>query len=134
MLKPKPKDDIPVPKIRNVESYKIDNPATYHCPTSFVRYQRPTQQELRDNTEYVIDAEDEVWLLNNTKFGGASAQSFAVNAEKKRKAGDEGKGDTAGTFQLPLGMLETMLDLLEKATAFDAIVTQDQEGNCAILL
>lgn len=117
--KAKPKDDIPVPKIRTVEAYKTDIPANYVCPKSFVRNLRPTQQELKDNTEYVIDAEDEVWLLNNAKFGGASAQT---SLDRKRKAGEEQKV----TVQLPLEMLEAMLDLMEKATAFEAIIAMDR--------
>ena len=117
--KAKPKDDIPVPKIRTVEAYKTDIPANYVCPKSFVRNLRPTQQELKDNTEYVIDAEDEVWLLNNAKFGGASVQT---SLDRKRKAGEEQKV----TVQLPLEMLEAMLDLMEKATAFEAIIAMDR--------
>jgi enhancer of polycomb-like protein len=84
-----------------------------------VRHRRPTYQELRDNLEYVIDAEDEVWLLNQSKFGGASAKS---TGDRKRLA----DGQEKGTFQLPLEMLETMMDIVEKATAFDVIITIDR--------
>lgn len=99
-----------------VESYDKDIPPTYAPPKSYVRYRRPTHDELLNNLEYVIDGEDEVWLMNNSRFGGASA-----------KPGKKNEGDDAKpTFQLPLGMLETMFDVMEKATAFEAIITMDQ--------
>jgi enhancer of polycomb-like protein len=129
LQKAKPKDDIPVPKIRTVESYNTDIPPDYDCPKSFVRLRRPTEQELRENLEYVIDAEDEVWLLNNTKFGGSCSSQ---NNNNNSSTGDDRKRKTTienqekGTFQLPLAMLETMMDVLEKATAFEAIITMDQ--------
>ena len=131
-----------MPRINNVESYNKDLPATFAPPKSYVRYQRPTQEELRENLEYVIDAEDEVWLHNNTKFGGSCENSTVrestgttttgaePSASKKRdKAGGSVAGsreDEKPTFQLQIGMLENMLDVMEKATAFDAIITLDQ--------
>jgi enhancer of polycomb-like protein len=99
-----------------VESYDKDIPPTYAPPKSYVRYRRPTHDELLNNLEYVIDGEDEVWLMNNVRFGGASAKAV------KKNEGDDAKP----TFQMPLGMLETMLDVMEKATAFEAIITMDQ--------
>ena len=115
LLKTKPKEDIPVPKIRDVETYKTDIQPDYKCPIAFVRHQKPSTQELHDNLEYVIDAEDEVWLHNNSKFGSAS---------KNSQSGEEKK-----TTILPSIMLETMLDIMEKATAFEAIITKDQAEN-----
>ena len=79
---------------------------------------------MNDNTAYVVDAEDEVWLLNNSKFGGASSRQ-PDSGERKRSA----DGEEKGTVKLPLDMLETMLDVMEKATAFDAIITMDQAEN-----
>ena len=103
-----------------METYYKDVSPTYVPPKSYVRYRRPTQEELYSNLEYVVDAEDEVWLHNNAKFGGASVK---VDAKKRTRNEVE---DDKGVFQLPLGMLETMLDVMEKATAFDAIITMDQ--------
>jgi enhancer of polycomb-like protein len=117
----KTKHDIPVPKIKDVETYKTDISATYVCPVSFVRYQRPTQRELKENLEYVIDAEDEVWLLNNTKFGG-SVPNTRNNDSRKRRVDDKEERDTC---QLPLAMFEIMMDVMEKTTTFDAIITKD---------
>lgn len=113
-----------MPKIRDVETYKKDIPADYRCPVAYVRHRKPSQQELQENLEYVIDAEDEVWLLNNTKFGKAAGRtsSSSEGSVKKRKA----SGDEKGTVQLPIEMLEIMLDILEKATGFEAIVRMDQ--------
>lgn len=112
-----------MPKIKDVETYKTDIAPTYACPTSFVRYHRPTQFELKNNLEYVIDAEDEVWLLNNSKFGGSLPKS---KGGIKRTSDDQEKKETT---ELPLAMLETMLDILEKATAFEAIIRIDQAEN-----
>ena len=118
-----------------MESYNKDLPATYGAPKSYVRYQRPTQEDLRDNVEYVIDAEDEAWLQNNTKFGGSCLNSItdatadgiaAATKKSKDSTGSGGNADEAPTFQLPIDMLETMLDVMEKATAFEAIITKDQ--------
>ena len=66
---PKPKHDIPVPRIQDVEAYDKDVPATYKVPLSFVRCHRPTQEELENTLEYIADTEDENWLKNNSKFG-----------------------------------------------------------------
>ena len=70
--------------------------------------------------EYVVYAEDEVWLHNNAKLGGAS-----VKVDAKKRTRNEVDYDKKGVFQLPLGMLKTMLDVMEKVTAFDAIITMD---------
>ncbi|KAG7362863.1 enhancer of polycomb-like protein [Nitzschia inconspicua] len=135
--RPKPKDDIPVPKIKTVETYEKDLAPDYGTPLSYVRYHRPTDQELRENLEYVADAEDEGWLLSNTKFGGSVPKSKdSVDKEKKdpddshRNNGDSKPSSLANSLSkitpLPLSMLEIMLDVLEKATGFDVIITLDQ--------
>lgn len=115
-----------------------------------------SHEELRDSLEYVIDTEDETWLRNNSRFGGASIvveeeiapavailavsdskhQNSAATGEStseaaedlsrnstKRKAAAEVSPKTS---ILTISMLEIMLDLMEKATAFDAIITLDQ--------
>jgi enhancer of polycomb-like protein len=56
--------------------------------------------------EYIADAEDEIWLQNHTKFG------------------------TSSNKPLSLTMFETMLDCLEKATAFETIITLDEAERC----
>mmetsp|Transcript_47547 Transcript_47547/g.136700 ORF Transcript_47547/g.136700 Transcript_47547/m.136700 type:complete len:549 (-) Transcript_47547:70-1716(-) len=113
--KAKPKHDIPVPKIRDVETYHTDVPANYGRPVAYVRHQKPSHQEIKDNLEYVIDAEDEIWLTNNAKFGKAATA-------KQEGSQDEGRA----TVQLPLEMMEVMMDVMEKATAFDTIIRTDQ--------
>jgi enhancer of polycomb-like protein len=102
-----------------------------------VRYHRPTDRELRENLEYVVDAEDEAWLINNSKFGG-SIPKAETNLEEEKKDTENGKDNAAEskastpvnplskTIPLPLSMLEIMFDVMEKATGFDVIVTLDQ--------
>ncbi len=115
--KTKTKHDIPVPKIRDVETYKTDVPANYKCPIAYVRHRKPSHQEQKDTLEYVIDAEDEVWLINNNKFGRASKVEQRNNVDEK------------GTMPLPLTMLEIMLDVMEKATAWETIIRYDEAEN-----
>lgn len=92
-----------------------------------MRVQRLTQRELKENIGYVIDAEDEVWLLNNTKFGGSIPKTTPNptenSSDRKRSLEEREKPET---YPLPLEMLEIMLDIMEKATAFDAIIRKDQ--------
>jgi enhancer of polycomb-like protein len=121
-----------------VESYEKDLSASFELTKSYVRYRRPTQVELKEAVEYVLDAEDEAWLQGNTKFGGASAPN-----QKKRMVDDSeetahpqnsgslsssssSRPDLPSTVKLPSGILEIIMDVLETATAFDAIITMDQ--------
>jgi len=119
---PKIKLDIPVPHINTVETYERDIASTYHIPRSFVRYHRPSPEERIQSIEYVADTEDENWLKNNTRFGGA-CQTASVDTNK----------DTASVLvrrpQLTLPIFERMLDILEKATGFEAIVTSHKAEN-----
>ncbi|KAL3940248.1 MAG: hypothetical protein SGBAC_005183 [Bacillariaceae sp.] len=162
----KAKSDIPVPKIKDVKSYKTDISATYEVPLAFVRYQKPSAQVLKERTEYVVDAEDEVWLINNSKFGGAIPEPVTIPPEPPTVSavvGDaktDDKDDSATkddpskaqseesksrkrsleqrelqqqpqqpeqkkTVELPLFMFEIMIDVMEKATAFDTIIRKE---------
>jgi enhancer of polycomb-like protein len=119
-----------------VETYNTDISPDYDCPTSYVRYARPTLEELRDGLEYVIDAEDEIWLRNNSKFGGSVPTATTAKRDVALGAGvtetnllehaSHQSAASPGTIPLPISMLEVMLDLMEKATGFDAIITMDQ--------
>jgi hypothetical protein len=126
-----------------------------------VRYTRLSHEKLRDSLEYVVDTEDETWLRNNSKFGGASIvveeeiisviATSTVDDSKQQltstamdedtcistseAAEDLSKGSTKRkvttkispkTCILTISMLEIMLDIMEKATAFEAIITLDQ--------
>ena len=82
-------------------------PPTYKPPASYIRYRKPEESDL----EYIADAEDEVWLQNNTKFGGAS-QRFDPGDRRHP--------------QVTLALLELTLDLLEKNTGFDTICVADR--------
>jgi len=101
-----------------VETYETDIPDNYVCPVAYVRHRKPSHQELRDSLEYVIDVEDEVWLLNNTKFGMASMNQPSEDPD--RTNGDK------PTVKLSLDFFEVMLDVMEKATGFDTIIRNDQ--------
>lgn len=100
---------------------------------------------MRDELEYVIDAEDEIWWRNNSKFGGsipttttttatATTGSIATGTSMAQLSDtylsqQEPKHQsttTPATVVLPISMLEIMLDVMEKATGFDAIITMDQ--------
>lgn len=120
---PKPKLDIPVPHIEPVASYRRDVSPDYELPRSYVRYHRPSQEEWQKTLEYVADKEDETWLAANTKFGGAVAEKPAALAAP---AGTLPDPLSVRRQQITLGMMELMLDLLEKATAFEAIITFHQ--------
>jgi len=144
LQKPKPKDDIPVPTIKTVDTYKHDIKPDYGIKTSYVRYNRPSQQELQENLEYIVDAEDEEWLHNNTKFGGSIGATPAavaiseteqrgedaavandqdnVQASSSASLSDISKKTITTTAQLPLDMFEIIIDILEKSTGFDMIV------------
>ena len=136
-----------MPEIKYVDAYERDILPDYGCPTSYVRYNRLSHEELRESLEYVIDTEDETWLKNSTKFGAASVVSLDdVKYSKEQSTGiDENttgaipSEDTSSAYTkrkaakhllkttlLPLSMLEIMFDILEKATGFEAIITLDQ--------
>jgi len=106
-----------------------------------VRYTRLSHEELRDSLEYVIDTEDETWLRNNNRFGGASIdvkeEKISDDSKEPSSTMDEEAGISTleqksttkirrKTSILTISMLEIMLDTMEKATAFDAIITLDQ--------
>lgn len=112
-----------------------------------MRYTRLSHEEVRDSLEYVIDVEDETWLRNNSRFGGASvvkeeeevtqqAASTATAEDSKQQSSSEATKEdskkaastkaTPTTSVLTTAMLEIMLDTLDKATGFDAIITLDQ--------
>ena len=108
-MQPKTKLDIPTPRIVTVDTYEKEMPPTYHPPKSYIRYTKSSKQQQDNEMEYVADAEDEVWLHNNTKFGGS-----ARTPDGRRRP------------QVTVTMMEQMLDLLEKATGFETIITTDQ--------
>lgn len=121
-----------MPRINTVEAYTHDVPANYSVPRSYVRCHRPPDEELDAAIEYVADAEDDSWLQNNTKFGGAVKQEELVsevadaNSNNDNTTANNKKKNPRRRSQITLAMLEQMLDLLEKVTAFDVIVTSTQ--------
>lgn len=118
--------DIPVPRINVVQSYARDVSANYRVPLSFIRYHRLTADEWIATLEYVADAEDEGWLQHNAKFGGAIGILKSDGAGDSEAAGGGSSTHSKVQPKLSLNLLEHMLDLLEKATAFEAIITAYQ--------
>jgi hypothetical protein len=57
LLQPKPKINIPVPQIDNVEDYEHNLSPDYDIPTSFVRHIKPQSSH---KVAYTADLEDEV--------------------------------------------------------------------------
>lgn len=107
-----------------VKSYERDVPANYKIPLSFIRYHRYTPEELNNTLEYVADAEDESWLENNSKFGNAS-NFLSVDSDNSAAVVGSSIRSTHRP-KLALKLFELMLNLLEKATAFEAIITTHQ--------
>jgi enhancer of polycomb-like protein len=101
---PKPKLDIPVPRINNVETYDKDIAADYDASLSYVRYHRPTPDEWKDSIGYVADEEDETWIKEKSKVGES----------------------TDSSPKLPLSLFEAMIDVMEKETALDMIISVNQ--------
>jgi enhancer of polycomb-like protein len=136
---PRIKLDIPVPRINTVEDYEKDIPANYKLPNSYIRYHRLTPDDLENVLEYVADQEDELWLYQHPKFGTTMTTTpSATNTVSNAATGDvpaasnrsnnnaQGMNAHSRHQHLPLRMFEEMMDLLEKATAFEVIVTMHQ--------
>jgi len=99
LLPPKPKLEIPVPDITAVDSYEDDVSATYSLPTCYVRNQRLSSKYDDSDFHYLADEVDEQFLLTcNNKI---SYTNITVTD------------------------LEKLIDILERATKFDAIVSSN---------
>ena len=98
-----------------VRSYERDVPAVYKLPISFIRYHRRTPEEWTATLEYISDAEDEVWLEQKSYFKVTTG-----NVD-----GELGEAGLKGP-QLPLDVFEYMIDIMDKATAFDSIISVSQ--------
>jgi len=93
----KPKLNIPVPRIITVESYEKDVSATYAVNDAYVRHVDLSSAKNKDAAyTYCADLDDEVFL--QTKLSSSVSVS----------------------------QFESMIDALERATAFDAIVSQSR--------
>jgi enhancer of polycomb-like protein len=137
----KAEHEIPVPQIKLVENYDTDIPDDYEIKSSYVRYHRPFMADWMEAVDYIADVEDETWLANNPKFGGAdnaihdqvtdAATTSLTETTKNINNKDSSSSrivdtNTNNTQQLPLFMFEHIMDVLEKATGFDAIVSSFQ--------
>ena len=164
----KVKLDIPVPRISNVDTYEKDLPPNYALPKSYVRYCRPSVEEIQNRVDYNLDLEDETWLKNHPRFGTklkngvelTSKGDFTENDEHndnialKHNGSDTFPNLVTSKFKerdgiklyavqdedcpfaessiptLSLPMFQQMLDLLEKATEFETIITLSKSSIC----
>lgn len=149
----KNKRDIPVPTITTVRQYERDVPPDYEMSESYIRYNHPSYEEVDEAVEYNVDEEDETWWKNDDDFGPDSkAKVFWEGDTMADDDSDEmlqtlslHPGDVIalnpryylsshGTYwlierhrpRLPLTVFERMIDVLEKATGFETIVTVAQ--------
>lgn len=124
--------DIPVPRISDVASYEKDVPATYDVPRSYIRYCKPLAEEVM--VDYNIDLEDETWLENHPRFGTKLNEGKDIsgihlkesNSTDVDSVDEDGHCDSGIRPTLPLSTFEHMIDLLEKATEFETIITLSQ--------
>jgi enhancer of polycomb-like protein len=117
---PRPKLDIPVPRINNVENYERDIPSNYEIQRAYVRYHRLTDPEWFESSDYIADAEDEEWLA------GRVTPEANPATKSGRATPSWNKPISVVQRSLPLKLFEQMMDLLEKATGFEIIISTEQ--------
>ena len=108
--------DIPVPRINYVRNYVQDVPANFNLPVSFIRYHRRTPKEWNSTLEYISDAEDEMWLAQKMFFKAVEVHDDASLVGRLK----------ANSPHLSMDLFEHMMDILDKETAFDSIITISQ--------
>ncbi|KAL3804799.1 hypothetical protein ACHAWO_005328 [Cyclotella atomus] len=145
------KRNIPVPTITTVRSYLRDVPPDFEVPQSYIRFSHPSYKEVDEAVEYNVDEEDENWWKGDEDFGPESKAKIIWEGDAIQ--GDDSAEllqslspmdviarnpryymSTHGTYwlvekhrpRLPLVVFEKMLDVLEKATGFETIVTVAQ--------
>lgn len=87
-----------------MESYERDISAEYEASLSYVRYVRPSKIEWKESKDYIADEEDELWLRDKSKVSESSQCPS----------------------KLPTSIFESMIDIMEKETGFDMIITMNQ--------
>ena len=148
------KRHIPVPTITTVKQYRRDVQPNFEVPQSYIRYNHPSYEEVDDAVEYNIDEEDENWWKQDESFGPESKAKIIwegdpmVDDDSAHILSKLSPGDVIsqnpryymsphGTYwlidkhrpRLPLAVFEQMMDVLEKATGFETIVTVAQAEN-----
>ena len=142
---------IPVPTVKTVKQYQRDVPPDFCIPQSYIRYNHPSYEEVDDTVEYNVDEEDENWWKKDESFGPESKAKIIwegdaiIDDSSAQLLSKLSPGDVIsqnpryymsphGTYwlidkhrpRLPLSVFEQMLDVLEKATGFETIVTVAQ--------
>lgn len=87
----KPKNDIPVPRIRVVKEYDEDVSSTYELPKHYVRFHRISDPQWDSSLQYGADADDEKWLKNkycnydknNNNNSASATQNYQDNKNDK---------------------------------------------------
>lgn len=84
-------------------------------PVSFIRYHRRTHEEWKATLEYICDAEDEFWLKQKNFFKAIDVQDqTTLRPTIVTKLNSP---------YLSTELFEHMMDILDKETAFDSIIT-----------
>ena len=124
-----------------MESYHQDLPANYEISTSYVRYRKPSPDEMKQKIDYNLDEEDEIWLHEFHKkhtmkiMGGNKNDDYNTMAmplsprsqNMPRSPGLSSIGITSSIYpNLTPNSFEIMIDVLEKETKFDAIPSFSQ--------
>lgn len=127
-----------MPTITHVANYERDVPATFEVSRSYVRYQRPSLEANETAVEYNVDEEDEGWLAENSLLGtkksmkkkgrksGNQTEELTTLTEESATGGDTSDEDARSVEKkstLSLRMFEHMIDLMEKATGLETIIT-----------
>jgi len=115
LLQPRPKINIPVPKIDNVEDYEKNVSLDYEIPTAYLRHIKPSNEGALKIVEYNADAEDELWLKDHP-----------AHESKYNYQDDLHAPSLFYTPCLTLCLFEAMMDLMEQTTGFETIIRLEQ--------
>jgi len=113
------KQNIPTPRIVEVDQYEDDVTPTYTIPYSYIRHVEVGDDEV----EYNADEEDENWLIGQRESTNSTIFRTATFQSGEKIVLD---GFPHLHHALYLSTLEHVLDILEKATGLEAIVTAQQ--------
>ncbi len=137
----KPKVNIPVPKIEIVEDYEQNVPPDFTLKDSYYRLIKPTREEIDSGIDYTADLEDEQFVAEQQHLIRTNTNLFCyynnnnnnnlkkmMSATKQQKDNSTDQSNNIQTTQihLTIHLFEQMIDILEKATAFETIVRFDQ--------
>jgi enhancer of polycomb-like protein len=131
--------NIPVPKIEIVEDYEQNVPPNFNLKQSYYRLIKPTREKIDSVVDYTADLEDEQFVAEQQHLIRKNTNLFCyynsnnnlkkmMSTTKQQKDNSTNQSNTIQTTQihLTIHLFEQMIDILEKATAFETIVRLDQ--------